>query len=229
MTKDEQKYIYTLCEIANGNENIPLTDPLMVMAICAHESSCTTTLDDNFNKYNYTGYKSTNDVIGYMQISVMYVDGYCKFKSNDTRGTYYENGSNVDAIIDYAFSKNILTNDVNDTFLNSQQKNVADRFEKIQPLLDKPFINITMGTAKLHQCLYEKGNIYDGLKFYCCGYDFSVDTHSPKEDSLYRDTLANLIGEELLYESETENHNYEFITINNVNVKLPKYKWFYEN
>lgn len=229
LTKDEQKYIYTLCEIANGNENIPLTDPLMVMAICAHESSCTTTLDDNFNKYNYTGYKSTNDVIGYMQISVMYVDGYCKFKSNDTRGTYYGNGSNVDAIIDYAFSKNILTNDVNDTFLNSQQKNVADRFEKIQPLLDKPFINITMGTAKLHQCLYEKGNIYDGLKFYCCGYDFSVDTHSPKEDSLYRDTLANLIGEELLYESETENHNYEFITINNVNVKLPKYKWFYEN
>lgn len=109
------------------------------------------------------------------------------------------------------------------------RKNVADRFEKIQPLLDKPFINITMGTAKLHQCLYEKGNIYDGLKFYCCGYDFSADTHSPKEDSLYRDTLANLIGEELLYESETENHNYEFITINNVNVKLPKYKWFYEN
>ena len=231
LEEDDQKYIYiyTLCEIANGNENIPLTDPLMVMAICAHESSCTTTLDDNFNKYNYTGYKSTNDVIGYMQISVMYVDGYCKFKSNDTRGTYYGNGSNVDAIIDYAFSKNILTNDVNDTFLNSQQKNVADRFEKIQPLLDKPFINITMGTAKLHQCLYEKGNIYDGLKFYCCGYDFSVDTHSPKEDSLYRDTLANLIGEELLYESETENHNYEFITINNVNVKLPKYKWFYEN
>ena len=192
LTEDEQKYIYKLCEIANENKNNLLTDPLMVMAICAHESSCE---KDKVNKQGYCGY---------MQVYYDYSDDYCY-------GQYYNGTVEVKKIIDKMYTKGYI----NDKELNILKQSSNYRSQK-ESILKRDYIGITFGVAMLCQCLKDKEDLWLGLRCYCS----ESDTSSPYEDVLYRDTLAHIIGEEMLYENKTIGYWYSSVNINGVNVKL---------
>lgn len=176
LTEEEQKYIYDLCKVANSNKHFPETDPLLVMAICAHESSCTSII----NYLNFTGY---------MQINPNHVIAYCNEKK------YYNNDSGrmVKDIINTMLLQNRL-NSYDFNLLKSDKTNVST----VKNIILDPYVNLTFGVAKLHECIFEKENSWDGLCYYCSIYD----VHSPREDYYYRNHLASFIKERSLYEEK---------------------------
>ena len=219
LDKDEQKFIYDLCVIAQGDDSTNLVDPLLVMSICAHESSCTDA-EPNYLK-----------ATGIMQVLLEHIPMYCETKV-DKNYNFYNASAGVRRIIKYGLDNEIISLDEYNNILCMVTSSKAKNDQNVEKIIIRRRVNIMFGVAKLYYCTNViatndnvKKRYLEGLENYCS----TTDTSSPKEDALYRDTLANLIGEELLYDSETANQNYELITINNDIVKLPKYKWFYEN
>lgn len=77
LEEDDQKYIYTLCEVANKNLKKDVIDPLIIMSICAHETGSQA---DAINKNSKT--------TGYMQLFPFYVIDYCESDLTDGEPYY---------------------------------------------------------------------------------------------------------------------------------------------
>lgn len=198
LDKEEQKYIYTLCSIVNNDDNFSgEISPLLIMAICAHETGCQCI-------YN-TG---TTDVMGYMQTNYKYIDAYCKDGQYDD--VWLEN-------IRFEVSKwtNVNQNDFN-ILAEKTDKPCIDKLLK-----DNPFVNIMFGMAFLYQHCIDQTDMWSGLKHYC----WIGDNYSPLEDTYYTEILVELIDEEMPYEKGEEyNENEEIpvyqVFINGVPVPL---------
>lgn len=198
LDKEEQKYIYTLCSIVNNDDNFSgEISPLLIMAICAHETGCQCI-------YN-TG---TTDVMGYMQTNYKYIDAYCRDGQYDD--VWLEN-------IRFEVSKwtNVNQNDFN-ILAEKTDKPCIDKLLK-----DNPFVNIMFGMAFLYQHCIDQTDMWSGLKHYC----WIGDNYSPLEDTYYTEILVELIDEEMPYEKGEEyNENEEIpvyqVFINGVPVPL---------
>lgn len=186
LDKDEQKYIYTLCSIVNNDDNFSgEISPLLIMAICAHETGCQCI-------YN-TG---TTDVMGYMQTNYKYIDAYCKDGQYDD--VWLEN-------IRFEVSKwtNVNKNDFN-ILAEKTDKSCIDKLLK-----DNPFVKIMFGMAFLYQHCIDQTDMWSGLKHYC----WIGDNYSPLEDTYYTEILAELIDEEMPYEKGEEYNENEEIPV----------------
>ena len=189
LSKDEQKYIYELCEVANNGIDSIEIDPLLVISICAHETGCTSLVND----YGYCGY---------MQFYYDYSDEYC-------HGQYYK--GTVKMMIDKMYFENRLSDD---ELYILQNSGLQFRKQK-EEILKRNYVGITFGSAMLFQFNSDKSDDWQGLRNYC-----SIgDTHSAYEDIFYRNTLAKLIGEEIIYESKYKTDTLKYyITINGVDI-----------
>jgi len=173
LSKEEQKYIYTLCSILNSDQSFSAEiSPLLIMAICAHETNCNCI----YNTY-------TTDVMGYMQTNYIYVDAYCE-------------GGQWDDI----WLKNLRLEVSNWTNVTQGDFNIlAEKADKtrIDGLLkDNPFVNIMFGTSFLYQHCINYKDMWNGLGGYC------GDNYSPLEDTYYTEILAKLIREEVPYDKD---------------------------
>ena len=194
LSEYEQKFIYKLCSIIDDDMLFASNlTPLLVMAICAHESSC---------KCIYNTY--TTDVMGYMQINYSYVHAYC------------ENGQYDDQWLQKFRSEVLQWTEIStDDFRILGQKTDKSRIDQL--LKDNPFVNIMFGTAMLYQhCIIQK-DMWEGLRSYC----WTGDNSSAWEDIYYTNTLSLIIGEEAIYEDKYKTDDYDYsVTINNAVIRL---------
>ncbi len=190
LTEEDQDYIYKLCIIANENTEAPKTDPLLVMSICAHETGC----NELVNSYGYCGY---------MQF-------YYGYSNNYYKGQYYKN--TVKKIVDTMLEDGYITSSELEIL---EQSNDEYRHQK-EDIIKRKYIGITFGVALLRQCLSDKGDLWEGLRYYC----WTGDTHSAYEDYYYRNTLSKLIDVECIYEEKYKCVANYYIIINGINVWL---------
>lgn len=241
LKEDEQKYIYDLCSEAQGDDSTNLVDPLLIMSICAHETGCN---DKKPNSSYATGIMQVvlGDIPFFCSTTVYNEENYYQElydRNKDSNGyayIYYKHSAGVERIItyindnkyispgdyEYLCSKTCTEADAEADADIARNDDKDSRFVKI---IRERKVNIAFGIAKLYyntnvasEETVDNARYFDGLERYCS----KKDSYSPKEDALYRDTLANLIEEELIYETQTPNHTYEYIIIGNEHVKLPK-------
>lgn len=150
-----------------------------------------------------TSVNNKDGYCGYMQFYYDYADDYCY-------GIYYKDTIKI-----------IMTTMCNQGKISQNdfkllQSNSTNRSTK-ESILINSFVSITFGTSALYQHCFDKKDIWKGLCSYC------GDPNSPIEDCYYRNTLAKLIDEELIYEDKYKNHakfdDYSII-VNNAVIKL---------
>lgn len=132
--------------------------------------------------------------------------------SNYLHNNYYRNNKVVKALIDYARSNNVITDEDWDTLCNYKSPLV-----NVQQILQNGRINITFGISFYNAFVSSsKNTVYDVLSSYC------GDNNSTVEDIFYRNILAKLIMEATFYEDKY-NHNCQVtysIYINNTEFQL---------
>lgn len=235
LEEDDQKYIYTLCEVANKNLKKDVIDPLLIMSICAHETGSQA---DAINKNSKT--------TGYMQLFPFYVIDYCESDLTDGEPYYtiygfYEyvklitskekwSGITEDSYKHYnnyrsngeigIVTKAIINYAINNGVIKEHQYDILKHYQSslddVQKVLTDGKINITFGITFLSAFNTYKTTDYDALKSYC------GDSKSPREDIFYRNTLATLIEEDVIYEKEYVNEVNYGININSAFVELSK-------
>lgn len=182
---------------------------------------------------------SSSQTTGYMQVFPFYVISYCDSSltdgkpynniyneylylkyfginsnsdSNYLHNNYYRNNKVVKALIDYARSNNVITDEDWDTLCNYKSPLV-----NVQQILQNGRINITFGISFYNAFVSSsKNTVYDVLSSYC------GDNNSTVEDIFYRNILVKLIMEATFYEDKY-NHNCQVtysIYINNTEFQL---------
>ena len=191
-SEEIQNYIIEQCIYANEadyreNEDT-IADPLLVLAICAHESN------GEADRVNAQG------AVGLMQFMSYDV---CEYIS-DNEGWYeYSKNPEVKKLIDKACV------DANYEQHSEQYQSIADdvaSMETIVSFAGIPKINISLGIAKLSECYRSvpllskykdhpsQERMYCALHYYCGVYN------TYNEDLYIRNYLAKLIGEDTIYE-----------------------------
>jgi hypothetical protein len=139
LTKEDHDYIYELCSLGD-------VDPLLVFAICAHESGCSSTK----NELLYAGY---------MQVGYEWVYAYYG---------YYYNGK-VKDIIDRMSLKGHINNEQK-TILSKENGDP----NILSDIINEKYIGITLGIAMLQQMYMDNnGNWWDTLDTYCASSNSS--------------------------------------------------------
>ena len=205
------------------------------MSICAHETGSQA---DAINKNSKT--------TGYMQLFPFYVIDYCESDLTDGEPYYtiygfYEyvklitskekwSGITEDSYKHYnnyrsngeigIVTKAIINYAINNGVIKEHQYDILKHYQSslddVQKVLTDEKINITFGITFLSAFNTYKTTDYDALKSYC------GDSQSPREDIFYRNTLATLIEEDVIYEKEYVNEVNYGININSAFVELSK-------